>query len=311
MSSHFHDTVLSRRSWLKWAAASAAALPLAARAECPCGDDAGPPAPAESPAPAGTLRICADPNNLPFSNRAKEGFEDRLAALVAQDLGLKLEYQWLPQRLGFYRTAFKTFQVNLVMAAPVGFDMALATQPYYRSTYVFVTRKSATPIRSFDDPSLKSAKIGVTLTGGVNTPPTHALAKRNIIDNVTGFSAFDESQGKPGEKIIAAVARGEIDVAIAWGPQAAWFARQQPVELSVTPVTPEEDTIGSVKLPFTYGICMAVKRPDKALRDKIKQIIAKRRNAIDRILDDYAVPRLPLQDRSAGTGFDSKEKDGK
>ena len=312
MSSHSHETGRwSRRACLKWAGA-VALWPAMTRAGCPCDDMTdSPPAPKADAKPLKSLLVCADPNNLPFSNRAREGFEDRLAQLVAQDLGVELEYDWLPQRLGFYRTAFKTFNANLVLAAPVGFDMALTTQPYYRSTYVFVYRKNGGGIRSLDDPALRSAKIGVTLTGGVNTPPTHALAKRKIIDNVTGFSAFDERDGRPGEKIIAAVASGAIDVAIAWGPQAGYFARQQKVELEVVPVSPEEDTLGTVKLPFTFGICMAVRRSDKDLRDRINQIIARRRNAIDRILDDYAVPRLALKSTRHGTGFDSSGKDGK
>jgi mxaJ protein len=316
MSFHSHNASRkwSRRSCLKWAAVAAAAVsPILSRAGCPCDEEAKPePAPAPPGSPAKALRVCADPNNLPFSNRKKEGFEDRIAALVAKDLGLPLEYDWLPQRLGFYRTALKTFDSNLVMAAPAGFEKALITDPYYRSTYVFVQRKgAATPIRSLDDPALKQMKIGVPLTGGSNTPPTHALIKRQIIDNVTGFTAFDESEGRPGEKIIAAVASGDIDVAIAWGPQAGYFAKQQSTELDVVPVSPQEDVLGIAKLPFTFGICMALRRPDKELRGRINQIIAHRRAAIDQILDQFSVPRLPLEIASAGTEFDDKAKSAK
>jgi mxaJ protein len=315
MSFHSHDGQerWSRRSWLKWAAVAAAAWPIASRAGCPCDEETkAEPAPAAPGSTAKVLRVCADPNNLPFSNRKKEGFEDRIAALVAKDLGLTLEYDWLPQRLGFYRTALKTFDSNLVMAAPAGFEKALITDPYYRSTYVFVQRKgAATPIRSFDDAALKQMKIGVPLTGGSNTPPTHALIKRDIIDNVTGYTAFDESDGRPGEKIIAAVASGEIDVAIAWGPQAGYFAKEQSTPLDVVPVSPQEDVLGDAKLPFTFGICMALRRPDKELRGRINAIIAKRRSDIDQILDEFSVPRLPLGPVATGTAFDGKPKDAK
>jgi mxaJ protein len=298
---------------LRWMAA-AAFVPSVARAGCPCGDETkgdAPAKPAEAPAaaakPITALRVCADPNNMPFSNRAREGFEDKIAALVARELGLPLEYEWLPQRLGFYRTALKTYDSNLVMAAPAGFDKALTTDPYYRSSYVFVQRRGTEkPIRSFDDEALRSVKVGVTLTGGDNTPPTHALAKRKVIDNVTGFTAFDESDGRPGERIIAAVASGEIDVAIAWGPQAGYFAKRQTVELEVAPVSPAEDVIGEAKLPFTFGICMALRRPDKELRGRINEVIAKRREEIDRLLEEYSVPRMPMEAAAAGTRIEAE-----
>jgi mxaJ protein len=305
---------------LRWAvaAAAAAAWPVVGRAGCPCSEEEEKQAAKDAAAApknaanAKALRVCADPNNLPFSNRKQEGFEDKIAALVARDLGLPLEYDWLPQRLGFYRTALKTFDSNLVMAAPAGFEKALITEPYYRSSYVFVQRKdAATPVRSFDDAALRKLKIGVPLTGGYNTPPTHALAKREIVDNVTGYTAFDESDGRPGEKIIAAVASGEIDVAIAWGPQAGYFAKQQSVVLAVTPVAPAVDVIGDAKMAFTFEICMALRRPDKALRGRINEIIGRRRSAIDQILDEYSVPRLPFETAHAGTAFDGKVKDAK
>jgi mxaJ protein len=310
MSLHSHEQPgWSRRKCLQWAAA-VAMMPIAARADknCPCaGDSDNKPADA-APKPAEPalkeLRVCADPNNLPFSNRDHEGFEDKIAALVAHDLGLPLTYDWLPQRLGFYRTALKTFDSNLVMAAPAGFDKALITDPYYRSTFVFVQRKnSSSLIRSFDDAALRTVKIGVQLTGGVNAPPTHALARRQIIDNITGFPVFDESQGKPAEKIVAAVAGGEIDVAIVWGPQAGYFARRQSVPLDVTPVAPEQDKQGDTIIPFQFGICMALRRPDKALRDRINGVIASRQVEINHILDEYSVPRLPNQPAAAGTRF--------
>ena len=304
----------SRRAWLRRTAGVAAAValgPLQGHAGCPCGEEDEHAKQNVAPArPVAGLRVCADPSNMPFSNRQHEGFEDKVAALVAKELGWPLDFDFLPQRLGFYRTALKNMETNLVMAAPAGFDKALITAPYYRSTYVFVMRKGGT-IRSLDDPALRSVKVGVPLTGGANTPPTHALAKRGIVDNVTGFTAFDEREGRPGERIISAVASGEIDVAIAWGPQAGYFAKRQSVKLEVVPVSPAEDVIGDAKLPFTFEICMALRRPDKELRARINQMIARRRDAIDAILDEYKVPRLPLSPPAAGTGFEVGKGAGK
>jgi mxaJ protein len=243
------DILSSRRDCLRLAAASLAtiAAPLVARAGCPCGDGeaaANREAPPAGSAPATrptVLRVCADPNNLPFSSRKHDGFDDKIAELIAHELKMPLEYAWLPQRLGFYRVALKNSDCNLVMAAPAGFERALTTVPYYRSTFVFVTRKNGPSVASFDDAAMKKLKLGIPLTGGVNSPPSHALAKRDIIDNVTGFSAFDESEGRPGEKLITSVATGEIDVAIAWGPPAGFFAMElnkagKTPELKITPV---------------------------------------------------------------------------
>jgi mxaJ protein len=307
MSLDFHSERWSRRRWLR-AAAAVAVAPVVARAGCPCAEEDGPKrdaAPAAADAPIKALRVCADPDNLPFSNRAGEGFEDQIAALVARELGVPLEHDWLPQRMGFFRTAFKTFDSNLVMAAPAGFDKALVTRPYYRSTFVFVQRRgAAAPIRSLDDAALRTVKVGVPLTGGANTPPTLALAHRKIIDNVTGYTAFDETAGRPGERIVSAVANGEIDVAIAWGPQAAYFAKRQSVPLEVTAVSPAVDQIGDAAITYTFAICMALRRPDKALRAQINEVIAKRRTEIEAILDEFSVPRLPLEAGGAGTGIE-------
>lgn len=300
MSSAFHeDPRTSRRSCLRWLAA-AALTPMLARATlaaCPCGDDDTSSAGASASAttqPSTCLRVCADPNNLPYSNRRHEGFEDKIAALVADDLGLALQSDWLPQRLGFFRTAFKTFESDLVMAAPAGFDKALITNPYYRSTYVFVGRRGGAGLpKSLDDPALRKMKIGVQLAGN-DTPPTHALARRKLIDNVTGYPVFDESNGKPAEKIVADVAAKKIDVAIVWGPQAGFFVKQQADALQMVPVSPEEDGEGREAMPFTFAICMAVRRSDAHLRDRLNGAIARRQKEIDRILDDFAVPRLEL-----------------
>jgi len=305
MSSRSPERSLSRRQILAFAA-GAALSPLAARAVCPCGEQLQPVAsvPPTIPAtqPAGdVLRVCADPNNLPHSNRNQEGFEDRIAALLATELGLKLEYDWLPQRLGFYRTALKTFDSQMVMAAPAGFEKAMLSVPYYRSTYVFVYRHDDAPVKSLDDPRLRSLKIGLPLTGGSNTPPTHALISRNLINNIHGFPVFDESEGRPGEKLIAAVANGEIDVAIAWGPQAGFFARQQKTKLDLSPVTPAEERVGDATLPFTFEICVGVRRSEKSLCQKINEVIGRRQEKIAAILAEYGVPLLPLKPAAHGT----------
>jgi mxaJ protein len=258
---------------------------------------AGPPQPqpkaSAAPALSTALRVCSDPNNLPFSNRRGEGFENRLAELLAGELGKPVEYTWWPQRRGFFRNTLNAHQCDVVIGAPSGLEMAQVTRPYYRSTYVFVTRAtSRLRVASFDDPRLRRLRIGVHLIGDdyANTPPAHALTARHIVDNVAGYSIYgDYTQENPPERLIEAVASGAIDVAVAWGPLAGYFATREDVPLTVTPVAVERD---SPFLPFAYDISMAVRRGDKPLLEQINGVLARRAADIERILDTYGVPRL-------------------
>jgi mxaJ protein len=238
------------------------------------------------------LRISADPNNLPFTNDRLEGFEDRIAAILAEELGAEIEYAWRAQRRGFFRQALKEGECDVVLGVPIGFDLASTTAPYYRSTYVFVTRKDGPAVKSLDDPALKKLRIGVQMVGddGANTPPAHALAARGIVDNVVGFTVYgDYREDSPPARIINAVAKGEIDVAVAWGPMAGYFAKRQAAPLIVTPVAPMVDESG---LPFTFGIAMGVRRGNTEFRDRLDEVLKKRKGDIDRILDEYGVPRV-------------------
>jgi quinoprotein dehydrogenase-associated probable ABC transporter substrate-binding protein len=241
----------------------------------------------------GVFRVCADPNNLPFSNQHLEGFENKLADLMAREMGEKVEYTWWAQRRGFFRNTLKAGACDVVLGLPAGFEMALTTSPYYRSSYVFVSRKdSHLDIESFDDPILRTLKIGVQMVGDdfSNTPPAHALSRRNIIQKVKGFTLYgDYSQPNPPARIIDAVANREIDVAIAWGPLAGYFAKHSRVPLTLIPVSPQID---QPFLPFVYDISIGVRRGDQRFHDQLEQILEKRRGDIDKILSDYGVPRV-------------------
>lgn len=241
------------------------------------------------------LRVCADPNNLPFSNQQQQGFENKIAELVARDLNAKLTYVWYAQRRGFARNTLNAHKCDLLVGIPSSFDRVSTTVPYYRSTYVFVTRRdSHVKLASFDDPVLKSLRIGVQMVGDdfMNTPPAHALATRHIIQNVKGFSVYgDYGQPNPPARVIDALANDDIDVAIAWGPLAGYFASREPVALDLTPVSPQIDL---PFLPFVFDISMGVRRGQESLRDQLNTIISRRRSEIDRILDSYGVPRLSV-----------------
>ena len=244
-------------------------------------------------APARTLRVCADPNNLPFSNERREGLENRLAELVAEDLGARVEYTWWAQRRGFIRNTLNADLCDVVMGIPGSFELAQATRPYYRSTYVFVYRRDAgLALRSFDDPALRTLRIGVQMVGDdyANTPPAHALANRGIVRNVRGFMVYgDYRDESPAARIIEAVAAGEIDVAIAWGPLAGYFATRQRVPLEVAPVSPQIDL---PFLPFVYDIALGVRRGNDTLRVELDEVLLRRRADIGRLLDEYGVPQV-------------------
>ena len=244
---------------------------------------------AESP----VLRVCADPNNLPFTNDKLEGFENRIAELVAKDIGARVSYSWFPQRRGFIRNTLRAGTCDVVMGIPSSFELAWATAPYYRSTYVFLSRADRKlNLVSFDDDALRKLKIGVHLIGDdyANAPPGHALAKRGIIGNVSGFTVYgDYSRPNPPARIVEAVTRGDIDVAIVWGPLAGYFAKLTSTPLDIVPVSPEIDT---PFMPFVYDISMGVRRDDPELHARLQAVIRSRRDEIDAILAEYGVPRV-------------------
>jgi mxaJ protein len=244
-------------------------------------------------AAAAVLRVCADPNNLPFSNARGEGFENRIADLLARDRGAVVRYTWWAQRRGFFRNTLAAGTCDVVLGVPAGFDRVLATAPYYRSSYVFVIRHDrGPPPRSLDDPALRAARIGVQLIGDdyANAPPAHALARRGLVANVVGYPLYgDYAQDSPPARIVEAVARGDVDVAIVWGPLAGFFARRQNVALDLAPVPPDP---AAPFLPFAFDIAVGVRRADRALRDEIEDVLRRRRAEVESILDAYGVPRL-------------------
>ncbi|HMM76640.1 MAG TPA: substrate-binding domain-containing protein [Gammaproteobacteria bacterium] len=269
MAGHF-----AASAGLQWAL-----VPVARAAEAP-------------PAVAEPLRVCADPNNLPFSNQRGEGFENVLARLLARELGRALEYTWWPQRRGFIRHTLDSGRCDLVMGVPADFERVTPTAPYYRSGYVFVTRADRhLDLKSLDDPRLRKLSIGLHAIGDdyANVPPAQALAARGIVDNVRGYSVYgDYSLPDPPRVLIDAVARGEVDVAIAWGPLAGYFAPREPIALTVTPVIDERARDPAMQ----FSIAAGVRHGDTALKTAVERVFAARRAEIDEVLRDFHVPLL-------------------
>jgi mxaJ protein len=250
-------------------------------------------------ATARELRVCADPNNLPFSNDRLEGFENRIVDLIAAELQAEVTYTWWAQRRGFIRNTLRANACDLTAGTIAGLPMLASTKPYYRSTYVFVTRPDLPEITSFDDPALPSLRIGVHLIGddGFNVPPAHALARRGMVENVRGYSLYgDYNEQNPPARLVDAVASGDIDVAVAWGPLGSYFAALQSPALTVTPVHPALDG----PLPMTFAISMGVRRDDARLKPDIEGVLQRRRSDIDAILDAFHVPRAQGAQSIAG-----------
>jgi quinoprotein dehydrogenase-associated probable ABC transporter substrate-binding protein len=242
------------------------------------------------------FRVCADPNNLPYSNQLQEGFENKIAALLAREFNQEISYVWWPQRRGFLRNTLTAGVCDVVMGVPEKYDPVLTTQPYYRSTYVFVYPKGmGAQLSSFDDPRLRQLKIGVHLIGDdyANSPPAHLLSQKGIINNVVGYSVFGNyGEDSPPGKIISAVASGEINVAIVWGPIAGYFAKKQSTPLTLTPVSLDAD---SPTLPLSYTIALGVRPKDSEFKTQLDQALQRKTAEIRQILQEYGVPLLSNQ----------------
>jgi len=252
-----------------------------------------PPRQKKIPVSTSAFRVCADPNNLPFTNQKGEGFENKIAEFIAKKLGEPVEYTWFAQRRGFFRNTLREGRCDVVMGAPEKFERAMSTEPYYYSSYVFVSRKDRNlKIESLDDPILKDLKIGVQMIGddALNTPPAHALADRGIIHNVVGYTVYGEyTQPNPPARIIDAVVNKDVDVAVVWGPLAGYFVSKQKVPLDIRPLDPDSNG----KLPFVFGISMAVRYGENEFKEKLDHILADNQNEIQKIMDEYHVVRVP------------------
>jgi quinoprotein dehydrogenase-associated probable ABC transporter substrate-binding protein len=242
------------------------------------------------------LRVCSDPNNMPFSNRNGEGFENKIAALLAHDLGRPLAYFWSPQRRGFLRNTLMAERCDVVMGVPANYERVRPTRAYYRSSYAFVSRAERhLAVSSFDDPRLAALTIGIQITGNdyQNPPAAQALAARHLIQNVRGYTVYgDYSKPDPQSELVDAVANGTVDIAVVWGPLAGYYARRVSPPLNVTPVRPAANAPPSSPGIFAFDIAMAVRPDDHLLHDALDAAIVRRQGQIRRILTSFGVPLL-------------------
>ncbi len=235
------------------------------------------------------LRVCADPDNMPFSNRRQQGFENRIADLLGKDLHAQLTYVWQREGKGFVREYINKGVCDLLIGIPAGYRPLLTTTPYYRSTYVFVMRRYQKLIpASLNDPVLHEMKrIGVQVLDDDYTPPAEALARRGMQGEIVGFQTVG---GNPAA-ILRAVAARKIDGAIVWGPFAGYYAKTAVRNLVLKPVEPEVDPPG---LPLTFAISMGVRKGNTQLKNEIEPFLRTRRQQIQSVLTHYGVPQLEL-----------------
>ena len=240
------------------------------------------------------IRVCADPNNLPYSNHDLQGFENKIAEVIGQELGASLSYFWWPAQMGLIRHTLQVDQCDVLISIPKGYDPVLWTKPYYRSTYVLASRiDRKLGLRSLDDPALKGLRIGVH----VNTPPYDALANRGLAENMVSYRLFfdpqDPDPSRRPDKVLHDVLSGAVDVAAAWGPLVGYFAKQHPSTLEV--VSLDDDA----KMPMSFEFSMGVHKGNRELKARLEGALDRREADITRILADYGVPLLPLKPRSA------------
>jgi mxaJ protein len=242
------------------------------------------------------LKVCGDPNNLPFSNEKLEGIENKIADVLAKDLGMTVAYTWWPHQRGLVKRVLNTGRCDVMLGIPKGYDLVLWTKPYYRTGYVIAFRKDkGLKVRTLDDPLLKKLKIGVQ----VNTPPHDALGKRGIVgDNVVGYQLMFDSnfhaEDYPG-KLVEDLLAGEVDVALVWGPIAGYFAKKKaaPLEIVLLEDRPESGN------RFAFDISMGVRKSNKELKAKLEEALARRHDEIRHILEDFGVPLLPAAEEKA------------
>lgn len=261
---------------------------------------------AQAAEPEQVLRVCQDPNNLPFSNRALQGFENKIAALLAADLGWKIEYTWYPQQMGFVRNTLRAknpdsgaFKCDLVTGVAAGFDLGATTKPYYRSTYAmaYVKGNGLDGVHAPEDLLKLSPEYRNKLRLGVfgRSPVTDWLLENGLIGQMVSYQTQSgDADHYPGEMVEKDLAKGVIDVAFIWGPIAGYFARQSTaVPIAAIPLRAHPG------VQFEFDIAMAVRFGEAAYKQRIDDALERNHAKINAILTEYGVPLLDRPARAA------------
>lgn len=236
------------------------------------------------------LRVCADPSNMPFSTKEGNGFENKIAELVASELDVPVSYTWFPQSVGFIRQTLNKKKCDIIMGYVSAQELVLNSNPYYRSSYVLIHRAGEFEgFKNLDDKRLKGKTIGVI----AGTPPVTVLALNDLLDNLRSFQRMvDRRYFSPAEKMIAAIGSGEIDVGILWGPIGGYYAKQSKAPLTVVPLVHE------TKGPrLSYRITFGVRHREKVWKRQLNRIIRRKGSEIENILHAYGVPLVDADNK--------------
>jgi quinoprotein dehydrogenase-associated probable ABC transporter substrate-binding protein len=235
------------------------------------------------------LRVCADPANLPFSNEKGEGFENKIADIVADELKIPVEYTWFPQATGFVRRTLFAKACDVIIGFAQGDELVLNTNAYYRSTYALLYRPNSglDGVESLSDPRLKGKKIGIV----AGTPPGDSMAQNGLMTLAKPYPlTVDRRFESPAERMIEDIRKGEIDAGVLWGPIAGYFASRGGEQLVVKPLLKE-----SSGPRMAYRITFGVRNGEDEWKRQLNQVIAKRQGDIDAVLLQYGVPLLDEQ----------------
>jgi mxaJ protein len=238
------------------------------------------------------FRVCGDPDNLPFSNTKLQGFDNKIAAVIAADLGMKIDYFWYPAQRGLMRNTIDKNACDVVFGIPKGYDALLGTKPYYRSTYVLAYRRDRKyHVTSLDAPELRKLKVGANS----GTPAEEALARRDILDNVASYSLFyTEGHAEHPSQLVADVVSGKVDIATPWGPFAGYFVKKLHAPLELVPLKDEPN------LQLSFDVVIGVKKGNQALKTAIEGALDRRQKEIHAILEDFGVPQVPMRTSMSG-----------
>ena len=252
---------------------------------------------AETPSSDTPFTVCADPADLPFSNKELEGFENKIANIVTEALNIEPKFYWWPNQRGLVRNTLNKNLCHVLIGVPTDYDLVLTTKPYYRTTYVLTYRlDQKIDIKSLDDPILKKLRIGIN----VNAPPSEILAQNGLMDNVVGYSSFYDPESHPEDypgKIVEDLLSGKLDVVVVWGPIAGYFVTKRNAPLRIVPIESSNTVI-----PMAFNFSMGVRKEHKDLKEKLEKILDERKSQIEKVLEEYGVPLLAIPPSpSAGT----------
>ncbi|HTW68415.1 MAG TPA: substrate-binding domain-containing protein [Acetobacteraceae bacterium] len=238
------------------------------------------------------FRVCADPSDLPYSDRAQQGFENKIAALLARDLGKTLGFTWQPQVFGFMRLTLDAYRCDVVMGITQGNGEVENSNAYYRSAYALIYRPHTgfDGIESLEDPRLKDKRIGII----AGTPPATILAENGLLDHVHSYElSVNLRFFAPARDMTEDLENGKIDVGVLWGPIAGYFASRSRGKLKIVPLLHESDN----DPPMAFSIVMGVRHGEDAWRRQLNAAIAQEQSAITKVLESYGVPLLDDRNR--------------